>query len=146
MVVTTADLQYLTPHEYIVQCGRDDPVLLALGVKVTADHSDIQPGIGVLDIPTDPNQQIAPLFRAVPVIYYELGTNYENAMEGDLILDHVFRIDCRDKLYKNAEAIRQAMLVCLRRGGRLAREGSRFDAYDPALDFHRRIQEINIEP
>ena len=136
----------LSPQNYIVECGRGDLTLKDLGVEVTEEKSDIQPG-AAFDFPIDADQ-ILPAKRAkiVPVIYYELGTNYEGAMEGQFIIDHTFRIDCRHKEYAKAEEIRAAMVACLRRGGRLAREGSRFDAFDPGLVFHRRIQEIAIEP
>ena len=137
-------MEHLTPQEYIAECGRNDPTLMALGVVVTDDHSDIQPGAS-FDVPIDADQ-ILPASRIVPVVYYELGTIYEDALEGQIVMDHTFRIDCRHKKYEVAEKIRAAMVACLLRGGRLAREGSRFDAFDPGLEFHRRIQEVSIEP
>ena len=136
----------LNPQQYILESAKDDPALTKLGVVVNDKHSDVQPG-AAFDVPIDADQ-ILPVKRTkiIPVIYYELGTNYEDALEGQTILDHVFRIDCRAEDYKDAEKIREAMVSCLRRGGRLAREGSRFDAFEPGLGFHRRIQEIAIEP
>ena len=139
-------MERLSPQNYIVDCGKGDPVLEKLGVVVTEDHSDIQPGAAFF-VPIDADQILpAQRKKIVPVVYYELATNYDDALEGQTISEHVFRIDCRDKLYAKAEAIRAAMVNCLRRGGRLAREGSRFDAFEPGLVFYRRIQEIVIEP
>ena len=137
-------MERMSPQNYIVECGRGDPALMKLGVN--SKHGDIQPG-AAFDLPIDADQ-ILPVKRTdiVPVVYYELGTSYEDALEGQTISEHVFRIDCRHKMYAQAEEIREAMVACLRRGGRLAREGSRFDAFEPGLVFHRRIQEIAIEP
>ena len=151
----------LNPQQYIVDCAMNDPELKELGVVVTKDHSDIQPG-AAFDLPIDADQILpAKRTKLIPVIYYELGTDYEDALEGQTIMEHVFRIDCRAlrqpkegphaplEGYAKAEGIRKALVACLRRGGRLAREGSRFDAYEPGLGVHgtfRRIQEIAIEP
>ena len=146
----------LNPQQYIIESATDDPALMDLGVN--AKDGDVQPG-AAFDVPIDADQILpAKRTRPVPVIYYELGTSYDDALEGQTILEHVFRIDCRAERkseegqnkslegYAKAEDIRKAMVDCLRRGGRLAREGSRFDAFEPGLVFYRRIQEIAIEP
>ena len=130
----------LEPGEYIQWCVYKDPTLFKLGVESAV------PGIGIIEHQINPNTQIGPAFRVDPIIYYELGTNYEGSVEGQFISDHTFRIDCRDKKYDIAERIRAATVACLQRGGRLSREGSRFDAFDVSLQIHRRIQEISIEP
>ena len=144
-------MERLNPQEYIIECAMGDPALEKLGVYVK--HGDVQPG-AAFDVPIDADQILpAQRTKIVPVLYYELGTNYEDALEGQFIIGHFFRIDCRAEKYEKAEEIRQSLIATLRRGldgeSRLIRESSRFDAFEPNFGekgFYRRIQEIVIEP
>ena len=129
----------LDAQQYIAHCAANDAVLLTLGVERAS------PGAEVL-IPIDRAAILPADRRKGSIIYYELGTIYDSAIEGQFIIEHVFRIDCRSGEYDGAEAVRKAMIACLRRGGRLAREGARFDAYDSETQLYRRVQEIAIEP
>lgn len=125
-----------TPHEYIVRVLGTVEGISATEPGVSVDDDVISLGGG--DAQSDA--------RMVSVVYAEVGTDYDDALEGQIILSHNFRLDFRHKDIAVAEAMRKAAIDALRRGGRLAREGSRFDLYDAPTMLHRRVQEIAVEP
>lgn len=78
------------------------------------------------------------------VVYYAVGQDTMTPLAGPYQTATAIRVEARDKTYAGAVAVSAAVVMALRKGGRLSQLLSLVDDYDEDLNIYRRIRSVMV--